>query len=295
MKAQGRVFDDMAKIKQATKHTGRARKEQIVARLVEKFDSSSGLVFADYKGLTHRQLEALKKELKQLNSEVVIAKNSLIKLSLGKSQKYEDFKNNEGLNLPTATLFIHGDMVEPLKKLQKAIKNFGLPKIKFAVLEGSLTDEAGVLKIASLPNRETLLAQLVSTLNSPIQGFVVTLNGTIQKLVMTLDAVAKTKPSQPEPAFQGEAFRLNASQAEALEPQAASEPATSNQQPASEATTQQTPPGQSPSGAAPDQTTTQEDQPKPETAVEPADMETEDVKNQKPASPAGGSKIKNAN
>src|SRR3989344_5961690 len=184
----------MAKIKQATKKTGRARKEQIVAKLVERLDESSGLIFADYKGLTNRQLEGLKKELKKLDSTIVIAKNSLLKLSLGKSQKYADFKENEGLNLPTATVFIHGDMVEPLKKIQKAIKDFGLPKIKFGILEGTLTDEAGVLKIASLPNRETLLAQLVGTLNSPIQGLAVTLNANIQKFVITLDAVVKSKP-----------------------------------------------------------------------------------------------------
>lgn len=183
----------MAKIKQAVKHTGRARKEQIVAQLVEKLDNSTGLVFADYKGLTHRQLEDLKKELKKLDSTVVIAKNSLLKRSIGQSKNYADFKDNVALNQPTATLFIKGDMIEPLKKLQKAIKDFGLPKVKFGVLEGSLIDEAGVLKIASLPNRETLLAQFVGTLNSPIQELVATLNGTMQKFVMTLKAIENSK------------------------------------------------------------------------------------------------------
>lgn len=183
----------MAKIKQATKKSGRARKEQIVAELTEKFDSANGLVFADYKGLTHKQLEDLKKELKKLDSSIVIAKNSLLKLSLGQSKNYSGYKDNEGLNQPTAAVFIKGDMIEPLKKLQKAIKDFGLPKIKFGVLEGNLTDEADILKIASLPNRETLLAQFVGTLNSPIQGLVFTLSENIQKFVMTLKAVEKTK------------------------------------------------------------------------------------------------------
>ena len=190
----------MSKIKQAVKHTGRERKEQIVAELVEKIDSSNGLVFTDYKGITHKQLEDLKKELKKLDATIVIAKNSLLKLSLGKSKNFADIKDNEALVAPTATLFLQGDMVEPLKKLQKVIKELGLPKIKFGVLEGNLTDEAGVLKIASLPNRDTLIAQFIGTLNSPIQGLVVTLNGTIQKFVMTLDAVAKSKPAAPVPA-----------------------------------------------------------------------------------------------
>lgn len=186
----------MAKIKQAVKHTGRARKEQIVAELVEKLDTSNGLVFADYKGLKHKQLEDLKKDLKKQNCTIIIAKNSLLRRSIGQSKNYGDYKDNEGLNQPTATFFIQGDMMEPLKRLQKAIKDFGRPVVKFGILEGQLLDESGVLKIASLPNRETLLAQFVGTLNSPIQGFVTTLNGTIQKFVMTLDQIKNTKEDE---------------------------------------------------------------------------------------------------
>ena len=189
--------------KQAVKKTGRARKETIVAQLTEKIDSTNGLVFTDYKGISHINLETLKRNLKKQDSTMVIAKNSLLRISLGKSQKYADFKDNEGLDLPTATLLIKGDMVEPLRTLQKAIKESGLPKIKFGILEGQLLDENGVLKIASLPNRETLLAQFVGTLNSPIQGLVVTLNGTIQKFVMTLDAIARLP--RPEPSDGGQA------------------------------------------------------------------------------------------
>ncbi len=187
----------MGIVKQAVKHTGRGRKEEIVAELVEKIDNSKALVFTDYQGLTHVQLESLKKELKKNDATIIIAKNSLLKISLGKSKNYADFKDNESLNLPTATLFMQGDYVEPLKQLQKALKDFGLPKIKFGILEGQALDEAQVIKIASLPNRETLLTQLVGVLNSPIQGLVVTLNGTIQKFVMTLGAIAANKPATP--------------------------------------------------------------------------------------------------
>lgn len=191
----------MAKVtKQAVKHTGKARKEVIVAQLVEKMDQSKGLVFTDYKGITHIQLESLKKNLKTMDSTIIIAKNSLLMLSMKQSKKYGDIKDIEALEQSTATLFINGDMVEPLKRLQKVIKEIGLPKVKFGILEGNITDEAGVMKIAALPTRDTLIAQFIGTLNSPIQGLVVTLNGTIQKFVMTLDAIAKTKPATETPA-----------------------------------------------------------------------------------------------
>jgi large subunit ribosomal protein L10 len=189
----------MAKIKQATKKTGRERKEVIVAELVQKLDNSNGLVFTDYKGLTHKQLEDLKRELKKLDSTMVIAKNTLLKLAIEQSKFKENGKDLEpAFNDPTATLLISGDMVEPLKKLQKTIKELGgLPHIKVGVLEGSVADEKGVLQIASLPSRETLIAQFVGMLNSPIQGFVSGLNAIPTKFVMTLDAVAKARPSSP--------------------------------------------------------------------------------------------------
>ncbi len=183
----------MAKIKQAKKHTRRLQKEKIVAELVEKLDASNSLVFADYQGLTHIQLERLKNELKKLDSTIIVTKNSLIKISLGQSKKYTEFKDNESLDRPTATMFMNADYIEPLKKIAKAIKDFGLPKIKLGILEGQALDQAGVLKIASLPNRETLLTQLAGTLNSPITGLVMTLNANIQKFVMTLKAIENSK------------------------------------------------------------------------------------------------------
>jgi len=184
--------------KQSVKKTGKARKEKLVAELTEKLDNANGLVFTDYQGLTHQQLEELKKELRKLDAKIFIAKNSLLKLALDKSKNFKDAKDNESFDGPTATLFIEGDMIEPLKSLQKAIKSFGKPSIKFGILEGITQDEAGVLKIASLPGRETLLAQLLMLLNSPIQGFTTGLNSIPQKFVMTLDAIAKNKPSEEQ-------------------------------------------------------------------------------------------------
>lgn len=187
-------------IKQSVKKTGRAHKEQLVASLTQKFDSANGLVFTNYQGLTHQQLEELKIDLKKLDAKIVIAKNSLIKIALNNSKDFKEAKDNEGLNNPTATLLIQGGMIEPLKALKKSIKSYGLPSIKFGVLEGSIVDEAGVLQIASLPGRDMLLTQVVGLLNSPIQGFVSTLNSIPQKFVMTLDTIAKNKPTDSIPA-----------------------------------------------------------------------------------------------
>ena len=227
------------KDKQPRKHAGRARKEEIVNELAQKIEASNGLVFADYQGLTTKQTEDLKKQLKASQASMAVTKNTLLKISLSKSQKYADLVKDEPMDKPTATLFLGEDTITPLKAIAKAFKDFSLPKIKFGIIDGQALTEEQVLKLASLPNRETLIAQLVGTLNSPIQGLVVTLNSTLQKFVMTLEMIAKSKPAdQPAPQAQVSEQTLTPEQTAETPVQAAETEAT----PAEEKTAEQATP-----------------------------------------------------
>lgn len=171
----------------------REKKQVVVAEMVETLGKAKGLVFTNYQGLTHKQLEGLKKAIKPLDADFAITKNTLLKIALEqKNLKIEDEKNFEG---PTGTLFLFGDIIEPLKKLAKTIKEFSLPTIKFAILDGKVTSADDIIKISALPSREVLLSQVVMGLKSPIFGLHRALNWNLQKLVMTLNAVAQAKPA----------------------------------------------------------------------------------------------------
>ncbi len=130
----------------------RAKKEAIVAQIADKLSASEGVVFANYQGLTHRQIETLKKQLKGVGSTLAVTKNSLLKLSLGKVEKFKGMVPDDKFADPTAVVFIAGDYIEALKKVMKANKDFGFPKVKFGILEGSLMDEAQIVKLSTLPN-----------------------------------------------------------------------------------------------------------------------------------------------
>lgn len=178
----------------------REKKEQLVAEIAEKIGKSKGLVFTNYQGLTHKQLEELKRSLKDANAELVVTKNTLLKLALkttdhglqttavdGSQSTVDNFVN------PTATIFAYDDVIAPLKHLAKTLKNLGLPTIKFGILDGQALNSEQVLKLASLPTREVLLAQVVGGLKSPIFGLHRALNWNIQQLVMTLKAIEAKK------------------------------------------------------------------------------------------------------
>lgn len=178
--------------------TNRQKKEQLVANLSEKMAKAQALVFTNYQGLTHKQIEDLKKAIKPADGEYVVAKNTLVLRSLGEAKlKVEDENLLVG---PTGTLFANGDAVEPLKHLAKAIKDLGLPTVKFGFFEGKQVSADEILRLSALPPRATLIAQFVGGMKSPLFGIHRALNWNIQKLVMTLKEIEKTKPATTQAA-----------------------------------------------------------------------------------------------
>ena len=152
-------------------------------------------------GLTHKQMETLKKELRAVNSSFNVTKNSLFKIALEKSEFKNKISNiDEILQNPTAILFIKGDAMDSLKKLAKAMKDFGLPKVKVGVIDGNFLDEESIIKLSTLPSKEILIIQLAGMLNSPIARFTFVLNANLQKLVVVLNEVSKKKPAEAAPA-----------------------------------------------------------------------------------------------
>ena len=172
------------------KSKNREKKEVLVAELSEKTARAKALVFTNYQGLTHQQLEQLKKALKSANAELVVAKNTLLKLALGDKVKADNEKDLEG---PTATIFAYEDVIAPLKELAKTIKALTIPSIKFGILDGQNYNSDQLLKLSILPSKEVLLSQVVFGLKSPIFGLHRALNWNLQKLAMTISEISKKK------------------------------------------------------------------------------------------------------
>lgn len=203
----------------------REKKIALVASLSEKYAKAKAVIFTNYQGLTHKQIEGLKKELKKAESEFIVAKNSLLTRAISD-------KKLEGQHLldgQTGTLFLYNDLILPLKALAKLIKELNLPNVKFGIMEGEFITGEQVLKLATLPTREVLLSQLVFTLKSPIYNLHRALNWNLQKLVMTLNAVAQAKPAdapaQTETAAPVQEQSVNEPQVE-TQPSEQSEPET---------------------------------------------------------------------
>lgn len=170
------------------------RKIDIVRELKEKASRAKNMVFTDYQGLTHKQLEQLKKAVKNVDAELVVTKNTLLKRSLENSklirQLADQISNIEG---PTATLFSYSDIILPLREIAKTIRLLKLPTIKFGIFEGKTITGEEVLRLATLPSREVLIAQVIGQMKAPIDGLHRALSWNIQKLVLTVQVIEKSK------------------------------------------------------------------------------------------------------
>jgi large subunit ribosomal protein L10 len=170
------------------------KNKALVKELREKVSKAKSIVFADYKGLDANKMNELRAQMQLQDTEVVVAKNTLMKIAL-EEEKYDTEGLKPLLKDSTATFIAYGDPISPIKAIFDFVKKFELPKVKAGFVEKGFTTGAQVQAISTLPSKEQLIAQVLYGLKSPITGIVTVLGGSQRKLVYALSAVAKKKES----------------------------------------------------------------------------------------------------
>ncbi|RJR15517.1 50S ribosomal protein L10 [Candidatus Microgenomates bacterium] len=166
------------------------KKIDTVNALTEKMQRAKAVVIADYTGIKHKQLEELRKALKKLQAEFTVTKNTLLKRVLSDNKQEV---TNDALQTQTAVLMAYDDEASPVKALVNFFKTAAAGRVKGGLLNGSPLTEAQIEQLATLPNREILLAKLVGQMQAPIYGLHNALSWNLRKLVWTLDAVKSKK------------------------------------------------------------------------------------------------------
>lgn len=138
--------------------------------LVEKLSSSfagSNIVVCDYKGLTVKELEALRKSALESNSRVQVIKNKLASIALKNA-------SIDGILLKDTNIFVWGeDQIALSKSVQKfSDENKGKFVVKTGYFDGKVVDAKHIESISKLPNKEELLGMLLSVWTAPARYFV---------------------------------------------------------------------------------------------------------------------------
>jgi large subunit ribosomal protein L10 len=160
----------------------------------QQFDKTKTIYFTDYSGLTVEQVNVLRTNLHEHGVNYHVLKNTLT-LLVAKKNGYEGLESV--LKGPTALAFAAGDPTAPARVFKEFLKKEGKikgkPAVKGLVFEGKVLDASFYVKIADLPSREILLAQLLGGLQSPIQKTLSVLQAPMRELAGTLDALKLTK------------------------------------------------------------------------------------------------------
>jgi large subunit ribosomal protein L10 len=199
----------------------RADKQVAVAEITESFSDAAGAVLTDYRGLTVKQLQDLRRSLGE-NASYAVVKNTLAKIA-AKDAGIEGF--DELLTGPTAVAFITGDVVEAAKGLRDFAKAHPALVIKGGVLDGKALEPAEIAKLADLESREVLLGKLAGAMLASLSQAVYLLNAPLAqaaRLAGALQAKAAEDPSilaggAGEPAAAEEAAAVEAPVAETVE------------------------------------------------------------------------------
>jgi len=172
----------------------RADKQAAVAELTGEFSESAGAVLTEYRGLTVKELQTLRRSLGE-NANYAVVKNTLAKLA-ATAAGIEGF--DDLLTGPTAIAFIKGDVVEAAKGLRDFAKANPALVIKGGVLDGNILDTAEIAKLASLESREVLLGKMAGAMLASLSQAVYLLNAPLAqaaRLAGALEAKAKEDPS----------------------------------------------------------------------------------------------------
>ena len=162
----------------------RAEKEQLVSNLKNKLTNAQSLYYTDFTGLNVKRMTELRRRLKRAGVDYVVIKNTLALRAVNESGLV-----GSKLKGPTG-LVVGKDPVAAARVLTEFAKEFeDRPAMKGGMLQGKAIDNAQLKRMASLPSREQMLADLAAGMQSPMAAFVGALNGLFYMFAGALDAL----------------------------------------------------------------------------------------------------------
>ena len=166
----------------------KSEKEQLVTELKTKIQGAQALYYTDFTGLNVKRMTELRRRLRKANVEYVVIKNTLALRAVNESGLV-----GEKLRGPTG-LVVARDPVTAAKLLSDFAKeNEQRPSVKGGMLDGKAVDKEQVKRLASMPSREQMLAELGAGLQSPMAAFVGALNGMLYMFAGALEALRVQK------------------------------------------------------------------------------------------------------
>lgn len=164
----------------------RQKKEKVVEELKAKLANLNAMFLAEYSGTNMTQMTKLRRELRNVDVEFNVVKNTLLKIASGgtKAEVLQDKFTG-----PNAIICINKDPSSAAKVLSDLAKDVPHLKLKAGFLGNRVITPEDILKLATLPSKEVLIGKFLGLLQGMPQRLLYVLSGNMNKLMMTLNAI----------------------------------------------------------------------------------------------------------
>jgi len=160
---------------------------QKVEMLKAKIAKAKSIAIVDYSGTSANDQVKLRSEVTAAGGEVLVAKNTLIDIAVGKGKLTDSL---EGMN---AIVFSYNDAVAAIKSLFNFQKDASKLEIKQGFMDDKVLSADEVKSLSKLPGKNELISMLISRLQSPATGLVNVLKAGPRNLVYALNAIVDKK------------------------------------------------------------------------------------------------------
>ena len=163
------------------------KKQSYIKEMTAQFEKSEAVLVTHYQGLSVKQLDNLRKQMREHGIQFKITKNRITKIALEKS-RCKDLSNL--FTGPTAVA-LSEDAISSAKILTKFSKENENLKILGGIMGKEILDVAAVANVATLPTLDEARAKIIGILTSPAQKIVSILLAPASKIAIL--ALEKSK------------------------------------------------------------------------------------------------------
>lgn len=168
----------------------REKKVELVEQYKGLIQNSTAIVFTDYRGASVAQLRSLRVRMRDMGTDYVVVKNSLLGIALEQVGRVRPDVLLHGTN---GVAFIGEDVGEGVTALKAWIREAKIVEIRGALLEQSVLDSEGAAALSDLPTKEEMRATLLGTILAPASSLVRMVNGPGASLARVINAHVEKK------------------------------------------------------------------------------------------------------
>lgn len=169
-----------------------AQNQAMMASIKEDLTDVKAVWVVDYRGLSVKEVEGLRRDIREADASMKVYKNTLVRIAL---KELDMASLDEVLEGPSAFVFCKNEPVASAKALTEFAKDNDKLVIKGGMMDGDFVNAGQFDAVASLPSREQLLAQIAGAISGVARGLAVSINGVPSGLARTIQQVSEQKPA----------------------------------------------------------------------------------------------------